>query len=232
MRVLLIDDEKPLVKGLKSSLEFQGFTVDTAFSGSEALTKFNSNTYDFIILDLMLPQIDGISLCRMFREQSDVPIIMLTARDDHLDKIAGLDTGADDYMTKPFNTMELIARIRAIHRRVYGNKKASNTIVEGPFVLDTDLQRIKMGNREVPLTVKEFRLLEVLMKSPGRIFSRETLFELVWGEESLDTRTIDVHIRNIREKIEDDPSNPNYIMTKWGGGYYFRREDKNHVQKP
>lgn len=123
MKILLIDDEKSLVKGLKSSLEFQGFDVDTAYSGSEALTKFNANEYDFIILDLMLPQIDGMSLCRIFRERSDVPIIMLTARDHHLDRIAGLDTGADDYVTKPFNTMELIARIRAIHRRVYGSKR-------------------------------------------------------------------------------------------------------------
>ena len=229
MKILLIDDEKSLVKGLKSSLEFQGFDVDTAFSGSEALAKFNANEYDFIILDLMLPQIDGMSLCRMFRERSDVPIIMLTARDHHLDRIAGLDTGADDYVTKPFNTMELIARIRAVHRRVYGSKKASGTIVQGPLELDTDLQKIRVGSREVPLTAKEFSLLELLMKNPGRIFSREKLFELVWGEEGLDTRTIDVHIRNIREKIEDDPSNPVYIITKWGSGYYFRKGDKDNV---
>ena len=229
MKILLIDDEKSLIKGLKSSLEFQGFEVDTAFSGSEALTKFSANEYDFIILDLMLPQIDGMSLCRIFREKSDVPIIMLTARNDHLDRIAGLDTGADDYVTKPFNTMELIARIRAIYRRVYRNKKASGSIVQGQLELDTDLQRIRVGNREVPLTAKEFSLLEVLMKNPGRIFSREKLFELVWGEESLDTRTIDVHIRNIREKIEDDPSNPAYIITKWGSGYYFRKDGKDNV---
>ena len=185
MRILIIDDEKPLVKGLKSSLEFHGFSVDTAYSGSEALTKFNANEYDFIVLDLMLPQIDGMSLCRMFRERSDVPIIMLTARSDHLDRIAGLDTGADDYVTKPFNTMELIARIRAIHRRVCKNQKASGNIVEGPLVLDIDLQRIIVKGREVPLTAKEFSLLEVLMKNPGRIFAREKLFEMVWGRKAL-----------------------------------------------
>ena len=229
VRILLIDDEKALVKGLKSSLEFHGFNVDTAYSGSEALSKFGENQYDFIVLDLMLPQIDGMSLCRMFRERSEVPIIMLTARSDHLDKIAGLETGADDYMTKPFNTMELIARIRAVHRRVQKQKTPSANIVEGRLELNPDLQRVRVGDREVPLTVKEFQLLEVLMSNPGRIFSRKKLFEMIWEEEGFDTRTIDVHIRNIREKIEVDPSNPVYIITKWGSGYYFKRGNEGSV---
>jgi len=229
MKILLVDDEKLLVKGLKSSLEFHGLDVDTAYSGSQALDKFNNNAYDLVILDLMLPQIDGMSLCRMFRERSDVPIIMLTARNDHLDKIAGLDTGADDYMTKPFNTMELIARIRAIHRRVQKTQRPPTSIIEGGLELNGDLQKIKVGDREISLTAKEFQLLEVLMGNPGRIFTREKLFEMIWGEDGLDTRTIDVHIRNIREKIEEDPSNPIYLLTKWGSGYYFRREDSGHV---
>ncbi len=229
MKVLLVDDEKLLVKGLKSSLEVHGFTVATAYSGSEALAKFNSEVFDLIILDLMLPQIDGMSLCRMFRERSDVPIIMLTARDDHLDKIAGLDTGADDYMTKPFNTMELIARIRAIHRRIQKARELSKSIVAGNLELDRDLQKIKADGREIPLTAKEYQLLEAFMSNPGRIFSREKLYEMIWGEEGFDTRTIDVHIRNIREKIEDDPSNPVYIKTKWGSGYYFEKGDKTNV---
>ncbi len=229
MKILLVDDEKSLVKGLKSSLEFHGYSVDTAYSGSQALSKFNDMAYDLIILDLMLPQIDGMSLCRMFRERSDVPIIMLTARHDHLDKIAGLDSGADDYMTKPFNTMELIARIRAIQRRMQKAMKPSESIIEGPLELSGDLQRIIIHGREIPLTAKEFQLLKVLMSNPGRIFSREMLFEMIWGEDGFDTRTIDVHIRNIREKIEEDPSSPVYLITKWGSGYYFKKGDETHV---
>lgn len=225
MKILLVDDEKALVKGLKSSLEFHGFSVDTAYSGGEAVEKFNNNCYDFIILDLMLPQIDGMSLCRMFRDKSDVPIIMLTARDDDLDKITGLETGADDYMTKPFNTMELIARIKAIHRRVQKSDSGPRVISAGPIVLDRNLQKVTVENREVDLTTREFQLLEALMSHPGRIFAREKLFEMIWGEEGFDTRTIDVHVRNIREKIEKDPSNPQFLKTKWGSGYYFRRED-------
>lgn len=225
MKILLVDDEKALVKGLKNSLEFCGYTVETAYSGGEALEKFNTTRYDFIILDLMLPQIDGMSLCRMFREKSDVPIIMLTARGDDLDKIAGLETGADDYMTKPFNTMELIARIKAIHRRIRKNETGQDIIEAGPIVLDRNLQKVTVDNAEVELTAKEFKLLEVLVSNPGRIFTREKLFETIWGEEGFDTRTIDVHIRNIREKIEDDPSSPVFIKTKWGSGYYFRRDE-------
>ena len=227
MRILLIDDEKALVKGLKSSLEFHGFNVDTAYSGSEALSKFGENQYDFIVLDLMLPQIDGMSLCRMFRERSEVPIIMLTARSDLLDKIAGLETGSDDYMTKPFNTMELIARIRAVHRRVKTKKLLQQILWKVGWNL-TQTCRERVGDREVPLTVKEFQLLEVLMSNPGRIFSRKA-FEMIWEEEGFDTRTIDVHIRNIREKIEVDPSNPVYIITKWGSGYYFKRGNEGSV---
>lgn len=225
MKILLVDDEKLLVKGLKSSLEVHGFSVDTAFSGSQALAKFNNNNYDLVILDLMLPQIDGMSLCRMFRERSDVPIIMLTARNDTLDKIAGLDIGADDYLTKPFNTMELIARIRAISRRIRKTQQPTQSIVRGNLELDRALEKIRVEGREMPLTTKEYQLLEVLISNPGRIFSREKLYEIVWDQESFDTRTIDVHIRNIREKIERDPSKPRYIKTKWGSGYYFRGED-------
>lgn len=225
MKILLVDDERALVKGLASSLEYHDFEVDTAYSGKEAVEKFNSNKYDFIILDLMLPQIDGMSLCRMFREKSDVPIIMLTARDDDLDKITGLETGADDYMTKPFNTMELIARIKAIYRRTRKDKTGSETVVAGPLVLDKAMQTVTIKGRKVELTTKEYRLLQTLMENPGRIFTREKLFEAIWGYEGFDMRTIDVHIRNLREKIEDDPSRPEYIKTKWGSGYYFRRKE-------
>ncbi len=229
MRILLVDDEKLLVKGLKSSLEVHGFSVDTAYSGTEALTKFKGTGYDLVILDLMLPQIDGMSLCRMFRESSDVPIIMLTARNDPLDKIVGLDIGADDYLTKPFNTMELIARIRAVSRRMQKTRQPPQRIAAGDLELEEGMQKIRVKNREIPLTVKEYRLLEVFLKNPGRIFGREQLYEMIWGEEGFDTRTIDVHIRNIREKIEEDPSNPSYIRTKWGSGYYFEKGDKGNV---
>lgn len=225
LKILLVDDEKSLVKGLTSSLEYYGFEVDTAYSGREAVEKFKTNAYDFIILDLMLPQIDGMSLCRMFREKSDIPIIMLTARNDDLDKITGLETGADDYMTKPFNTMELIARIKAIYRRTRKGETGSQTIVAGPMVLNKAMQRVTLKDREVDLTTKEYHLLEILMENPGRIFTRENLFETIWGQESIDTRTIDVHIRNLREKIEEDPSRPEFIKTKWGSGYYFRKEE-------
>ncbi len=225
MKILLVDDEQSLVKGLKTSLEFNGFEVDTAYHGSEALDKFNNKQYDFIILDLMLPKIDGMSLCRIIRERSDVPILMLTARDDDLDKITGLETGADDYMTKPFNTMELIARIKAILRRSKKVESGAAAIHSGPITLDRNQQKVIIGNRAIDLTAKEYKLLEVLMLNRGKVFTRENLFETVWGEEGLDTRTIDVHIRNIREKIETDPSSPFFIKTKWGTGYYFRKED-------
>lgn len=224
MKILLVDDEKLLVKGLKNSLEFHGFQVDTAFSGSEALNRFNRGNYDFIILDIMLPEIDGLSLCRMFRCKSDVPILMLTARDDDLDKITGLEIGADDYMTKPFNTMELIARIKAIRRRLQRQDTGPKALTVGPVTLDREQQKVTAGEKKADLTAKEFKLLEALMSNPGKIFTRERLFEIVWGEEGFDTRTIDVHIRNIREKIEEDPSNPVYLKTKWGIGYYFRKE--------
>jgi DNA-binding response OmpR family regulator len=154
---------------------------------------------------------------------------MLTARNDPLDKIAGLDIGADDYLTKPFNTMELIARIRAVSRRMQKTRQPSQSIVAGDLELEEGMQKIKVKNREIPLTVKEYRLLEVFLKNPGRIFGREQLYEMIWGEEGFDTRTIDVHIRNIREKIEEDPSNPSYIRTKWGSGYYFEKGDKGNV---
>lgn len=226
-KVLVVDDEKMIVKGLRFSLEQDGMEVDSAYDGEEALNAVKQNTYDVILLDVMLPKLSGFEVCQQIREFSDVPIIMLTAKGEDMDKILGLEYGADDYITKPFNILEVKARIKAIMRR--SSKKEtkaeedSNLRIFGDMKIDLDSRRVFIDDKEVNLTVKEFDLLELLMNNPNKVYSREKLLNDVWGYEYLgDVRTVDVHVRRLREKIEKVPSEPNYIHTKWGVGYYFQ----------
>ena len=225
-KVLVVDDEKLIVKGIRFSLEQDGMEVDCAYDGQEALDYATNNQYDIILLDIMLPKMNGFEVCQHIREFSDVPIIMLTAKGDDMDKILGLEYGADDYMTKPYNILELKARIKAIIRR-----SSSKEAQEQPKVysfdglsIDTDSRRAYINNEEVNLTAKEFDLLELLMLHPNKVYGREELLNIVWGYDYPgDVRTVDVHIRRLREKIEDTPSNPKYIHTKWGVGYFFKK---------
>ena len=225
-KVLVVDDEKLIVKGLRFSLEQEDMEVDTAYDGEEAVEKAREGNYDIILLDLMLPKLDGLSACQQIREFSDVPIIMLTAKGEDMDKIMGLEYGADDYITKPFNILEVKARIKAIMRRTTsrGVQEQNERIVEvGDLVLDCDARRVQVSGREVNLTAKEFDVLELLVLNPNKVYSRENLLNLVWGYEYPgDVRTVDVHIRRLREKIEENPSDPKYVHTKWGVGYYFQ----------
>lgn len=225
-RVLVVDDEKLIVKGIRFSLEQDGMEVDCAYGGEEALAYARDNDYDMILLDIMLPKLDGFEVCQQIREFSDVPIVMLTAKGDDMDKILGLEYGADDYITKPFNILEVKARIKAIMRRT-GKKekdgKDAKVIVKGDLKLDCESRRVFSKDREINLTAKEFDLLELLAHNPNKVYSREDLLNLVWGYEYPgDARTVDVHIRRLREKIEVNPSDPKYVYTKWGVGYYFR----------
>lgn len=226
-RVLVVDDEKLIVKGIRFSLEQDGMEVDCAYDGQEALDQVSKNHYDVVLLDVMLPVYTGFEVCQQIREFSDVPIIMLTAKGDDMDKILGLEYGADDYITKPFNILEVKARIKAIIRRS-GSKKAreeeSRVLVFEGLKIDCDSRRGYIDEREVNLTAKEFDLLELLMLHPNKVYSREELLNTVWGYDYPgDVRTVDVHIRRLREKIEDNPSEPKYIHTKWGVGYYFQK---------
>ncbi len=225
-RILVVDDEKLMVKGIRFSLEQDGMEVDCAYDGKEALRLAKEQNYDLILLDVMLPQYDGFTLCQMIREFSDVPIIMLTAKGEDMDKILGLEYGADDYITKPFNILEVKARIKAIFRRADKAKKYTSDrrlIQKGKMKIDGDSRRAFVDEKEVNLTAKEFDLLELLAKNPGKVYSREELLNIVWGYEYPgDARTVDVHIRRLREKIEESPSEPKYVCTKWGVGYYFR----------
>ncbi|MBS4030457.1 MAG: response regulator transcription factor [Clostridiales bacterium] len=229
-RVLIVDDEKTIVKGLKFSLEREGYEVSTAYDGEEALKIFNEEKPDLIVLDLMLPGVDGFEVCRRIRKGSEVPIIMLTAKGEDIDKILGLELGADDYMTKPFNPRELVARVKAILRRSQTpTLDASNMQVIRLQDMQIDLfqHKVRVHDKDVDLTSKEFALLSLLASHPGRVFSREKLLEHVWGYDYYgDARTVDVHIRHLREKIEPDPSTPQLILTVWGAGYKFR-EGKN-----
>lgn len=222
INILIVDDEKLIVKGLKHSLEQQGFNVCTAYDGSEAMRIIDSEKIDFIILDLMLPDIDGMMLCRKIREKKNTPILMLSAKDGDYDKILGFEYGADDYLTKPFNTLELIARIKAILKRME-IKSEDKVLNQGQLIINVDERRVYKSGREIVLTQKEFDMLYLMAKNPGRIYTREEIFRQVWKEEALDVRTIDVHVKNIREKIEDDTKKPKYIITKWGVGYYFNK---------
>lgn len=224
-RFLIVDDEPLLVKGIKFSLEEDGHKVDTSYSGDDALEKILHNEYDIILLDLMLPKIDGFEICQKVRRTSDVPIIFLSARGEDISKIKGLNIGADDYITKPFNIMELKARVNAVIRRSNSSKKLLIDKVFSDFVINPIGRKFYREDEEINLTSKEFDLLLVFLNSPNKVFSREELLNLVWGHDHFgDYRTVDVHIRKLREKIEKDPSNPSYIVTKWGEGYYYSTE--------
>lgn len=226
--VLVVDDEKLIVKGIRFSLEQDGMNVDCAYDGEEALEAAKRKEYDVVLLDVMLPKLDGFQVCQQIREFSQMPIIMLTAKGDDMDKILGLEYGADDYITKPFNILEVKARIKAIMRRSGSNKKAKEeesdkTISFGNLKVDCDGRRVYISNKEVNLTAKEFDLLELLMMNKNKVYSRENLLNTVWGfDYPGDVRTVDVHIRRLREKIEANPSEPQYIHTKWGVGYFFQ----------
>ena len=224
-KVLVVDDEKLIVKGIRFSLEQDGMEVDCAYDGEEALNMAKANEYDMILLDIMLPKMDGFEVCQAIREFSDMPIVMLTAKGDDMDKILGLDYGADDYITKPFNILEVKARIKAIMRRTAGpreKKEVSSIVEKGDLRLDCDSRRLFISGREVNLTAKEFDLLELLVKNENKVYSMENLLGLVWGKDYPgDVRTVDVHVRRLREKIETNPSEPKYVHTKWGVGYYY-----------
>lgn len=225
-KILLVEDEKTLAKALKFNLEKEGFHVTVAYDGEEALRALSQEKPALIILDLMLPVIDGYEVCRRVRRDSDVPIIMLTARDEDIDKILGLELGADDYMTKPFNPRELVARIKAILRRSSaGSAELRKQIQAGPLSIDLLQHRVRLKGREIDLTAKEFALLSLLASNAGRVYSRDQLLAQIWGYDYFgDARTVDVHIRHLREKIEKDPSTPRLILTVWGTGYKFREE--------
>lgn len=224
-KVLVVDDEKLIVKGLKFSLLQDYQTVDVAYDGEEALILAKENNYDIILLDIMLPKMDGLEVCQQIREFSDVPIIMLTAKGDDMDKILGLEYGADDYITKPFNILEVKARMKAILRRNKSKgreEKKSNIITAADMKIDIDGRNLFIENKEIYLTAKEFDLLEILASNPTKVYSRDSLLKKVWGNDYPgDARTVDVHVRRLREKIEKNPSDPKYVHTKWGVGYYF-----------
>lgn len=230
-RVLVVDDEKLIVKGIRFSLEQDGMEVDCAYDGEEALELAKKTEYDIVLLDVMLPKYDGYEVCQAIREFSDMPIIMLTAKGGDMDKILGLEYGADDYISKPFNILEVKARIKAIIRRSSKNKRQkkeevnAGVIGSGDLKMDTESRRVFIGEREINLTAKEFDLLELLVRNPNKVYSREALLTYVWGNKAMDSgdvRTVDVHVRRLREKIEPSPSDPKYVHTKWGVGYYFR----------
>ena len=225
-RVLVVDDEKLIVKGIRFSLEQEGMEVDCAYDGEEALEKAKEKEYDMILLDIMLPKLTGLEVCQQIREFSSVPIIMLTAKGEDMDIILGLEYGADDYITKPFNILEVKARIKAIMRRMRkeeAKESFGKTLVSGDLKLDCEGRRVFIAGKEINLTAKEFDVLELLAKNPNKVYSRENLLNLVWGYEYPgDVRTVDVHIRRLREKIEAVPSDPKYVHTKWGIGYYFQ----------
>ena len=224
MKILVVDDENLLVKGIKFNLENDGYEVVTGSDGMEAVEKASNQDVDLIVLDLMMPRLDGLEACRKIREFSDVPIIMLTAKADDMDKLMGFEHGADDYLTKPFNILELKARIRALLRRAGASRKAEpeNRLECGHIALDRDARNAYRAGELVLLTAKEFDLIELLMRNPNRVYSRETLLNAIWGyDNSSDIRTVDVHIRRLREKLELNPAEPEHILMKWGVGYYF-----------
>ncbi len=233
MKVLLVDSELVMVKNLKYSLEQDGYEVETVFDGMNALNALNDGSFDIILLELVLPDVDGLEICQKIREKNNVPIILLTSKCEDMNKILGLEYGADDYVTKPYNILELKARIKAVLRRTKQNnqKTGEQTMRIDDFVINTLGRKVSLNNEEINLTAKEFDLLLLLASNPGKIYSREELLELVWGYEYFgDLRTVDVHIRRLREKIEkeyeefDKVNKYKYILTKWGSGYYYRKE--------
>ncbi len=258
MNLLLVDDERLFVKGLSASLRKEGFNVFTAFDGDQALDILESVSIDIVLLDIMLPGMDGITLLKKIRQQTDIPVIMLTAKDDYADMVLGLELGADDYITKPFHTRVLVARIHTIMRRIGPRSEHARQPAPGAFTagtpgttggaagttagaagtgegilacgrlkIDLDRRTLYKDGKEIELTAKEFDILCTLARNSNRVLSLEKIYDLVWQELDCDTRTVDVHISRLREKIEDDPSNPSYIKTKWGVGYYFRKEDNS-----
>ena len=223
MRILVVDDEKTLVKGMKFNLENEGYEVECAYDGAAALELAREGRFDLLILDVMMPEMDGIEACMKIREFSNVPIIMLTAKSEDADKLMGFESGADDYLTKPFNILELKARVRALLRRAAGVQRSQGSLLTvGKITLNTE-ERVAIRDGEtVDLTAKEYDLIELLMRNPRRVYSRENLMNVVWGYTYAgDYRTVDVHIRRLREKLERNPAAPEYIITKWGVGYYF-----------
>jgi two-component system, OmpR family, response regulator VicR len=224
--VLVVDDEKTLVKALTFNLEKEGFRVEQAYDGEEALRKVFALKPDIVVLDLMLPLVDGFEVCRQIRKKTDVPIIMLTARGEDIDKVLGLELGADDYLTKPFNSRELVARIKAILRRSLFREEETKKIAQiGNLQVDLLQHRVRIDGKDISLTSKEFALLSFLVANAGNVYSREQLLEQVWGYDYYgDVRTVDVHIRHLREKLEQDPGNPNLILTVWGTGYKIRED--------
>ena len=226
MKILVVDDEELLVKGIRFNLQNDGYEVITGANGVQAVALAQSQSPDLIILDVMMPEMDGLTACSKIRAFSDVPIILLTAKTDDMDKLMGFDNGADDYLTKPFNILELKARIRALLRRSGAGTKnvEENLLTVGSISLDLDARNAYRSGQLVDLTAKEFDVIEFLMRNPNRVYSREALLDTIWTYEyRSDIRTVDVHIRRLREKLEDNPAEPNYIMTKWGVGYYFRK---------
>lgn len=226
-KILVVDDEKVMVKGLKFNLENEGYAVDVGYNGREAVDLARTGDYDLILLDLMMPEIDGLEACMQIRAFSSVPIIMLTARGEDTDKLLGFEYGADDYITKPFNILEVKARIRALLRRAVQRSRQeeqSSLVKQGAWQVDTEARTAHNASTSVELTAKEFDLLELLMKNPGKVYSREQLLTLVWDYAySGDYRTVDVHVRRLREKMEANPAEPHYLLTKWGVGYYFKK---------
>ncbi|MPM62215.1 Transcriptional regulatory protein WalR [bioreactor metagenome] len=224
MKILVVDDEKLLVKGMKFNLENEGYEVECAYDGAAAVSLARSERFDLVILDVMMPELDGIEACMRIREFSNVPVIMLTAKSEDADKLMGFESGADDYLTKPFNIMELKARVRALLRRAGGTQRAQGSVITvGGLSLDTEQRVALRDGKTVELTAKEYDLIDLLMRNPRRIYSREILMNVVWGYSyGGDYRTVDVHIRRLREKLEKNPAEPELILTKWGVGYYFK----------
>lgn len=224
-KVLVVDDERMIVKGLRYSLMQEGYEVDCAYDGEEAVNSIHEKQYDIVLLDVMLPKLSGFEVLQQVREFSDVPIIMLTAKGDDMDKILGLEYGADDYMTKPFNILEVKARIKAVMRRSRKEEAArprGESLSAGGLTLDLENRRTFKGSDEILLTSKEFEIIRILMENPGKVYKREDLLKAVWGDDYPgDERTVDVHVRRLREKIESDAGNPTYVHTRWGIGYYF-----------
>ncbi|MBE6984764.1 MAG: response regulator transcription factor [Ruminococcaceae bacterium] len=224
MKILVVDDEELLVKGIKFNLQNDGYEVLTGSNGIDAVELARNPEVALIVLDVMMPQIDGLEACRQIREFSDVPIIMLTARTEDMDKLLGFEQGADDYLTKPFNILELKARIRALLRRSANSNSRKSRFTIGTITIDTQERNAYKDGEIVDLTAREFDVVELLMKNPNRVYSRENLLDTIWGYDAYrsDARTVDVHIRRIREKLERVPAEPEYFMTKWGVGYYFK----------
>lgn len=225
MKILIVDDEKPFVLGLTASLKKEGYEVGAAYDGITAMDIIKTHRYDLVLLDIMLPGMDGMTLLRKIRDFSDVPVIMLTARDDYADMVLGLELGADDYVTKPFNARVLTARIKAVSRRKPAQAVNSESLIYiKNLIIDFALRCVLKNDKEIELTAKEFDILSALVKNKGIVIPRDRLYEMVWDMPDFDTRTVDVHVSKIREKLEDDPSNPYFIRTKWGVGYYFVKE--------